>query len=101
MSTKIEFDYEKMEAAAQKIDQCAENYTKAANTLINALDSSTASWEGASKTKFMNLVNGSVKEYILVSVPQMVKGLADLLRNNEKVMQNADDEIAKNIPDTI
>ena len=101
MSTKIEFDYGKMEEAAKVIDKCAENYTTAATTLLNALDASTASWEGASKVKFMNLVNGSVKEYICTTVPKMVQGLAELLRNNENVMQNADDEIAKNIPDSI
>ena len=101
MSAKIEFDYDKMEAAAQKINQCAQNYQDAATKLLSALATSTETWEGASKIKFMNLVNGSVKEYILTSVPEMVKGLAELLRNNEKVMQNADDEIAKNIPDTI
>ncbi len=101
MANQIVFKYPEMEAAAKKIDGYAEEYKTAANTLLASMRSATASWEGVSKDKFTALVEGSIAKYMSVSVPEMVTGLATMLRNNAKAMQDADSEIAKNIPDSI
>lgn len=101
MADRIVFRYPEMESAAGKIDTYAGEYEQAAATFLSAIQAATASWEGDSKNKFTALVEGSVYAYMHESVPQMVKGLAQLLRNNATTMQNADAEIAKNIPDSI
>lgn len=101
MADRIVFRYPEMEAAAKKIDGYAIEYEQAAKTFLSAIREATASWEGASKDKFTSLVEDSVFGYMHESVPQMVKGLAELLRNNATTMENADTEIAKNIPDSI
>ncbi len=101
MANRIVFKYPEMEAAAGKIDNYASEYEQAAATFLSTVQSATASWEGESKERFTALVEGSVYNYMHKSVPEMVKGLAQLLRNNSATMQNADSEIAKNIPDSI
>ena len=101
MADRIIFAYPEMEAAANKINTASDNYLQAANTLISALQAASATWEGDSKTKFMDLVENSIKPYICDQVPQMVTGLATLLNNNTTTMQNVDAEIAKKIPPSI
>lgn len=101
MADRIIFAYPEMEAASNKINTASSNYLQAANTLISALTAASATWEGESKTKFMNLVENSIKPYVCEQVPNMVTGLATLLTNNSTTMQNADAEIAKNIPDSL
>jgi WXG100 family type VII secretion target len=101
MADRIVFAYPEMDEAANKIDTASSDYAQAANTLISALEAASASWEGDSKNKFSNLLENSIKPYICTQVPQMVTGLATLLRSNATTMQNADAEIAKNIPDSI
>ena len=101
MANRIVFKYPEMESSAGKIDCYAAEYEQAAVAFLSAVQSATASWEGESKNRFSALVEGSVYNYMHQSVPQMVKGLAQLLRNNATTMQNADSEIAKNIPDSI
>lgn len=101
MANRIVFRYPEMESIASKIDGYASEYEQAAATFLSAMQSATASWEGASKDKFTALVEGSIYKYMHESVPQMVTGLATLLRNNAKTMGDADSEIAKNIPDSI
>ena len=101
MADRIIFAYPEMEAAANKITTASGNYSQAATTLISALTTASATWEGESKTKFMNLVENSIKPYVCEQVPNMVTGLATLLTNNATTMQKADAEIAKNIPDSL
>lgn len=101
MADRIVFKYPEMESVAGKIDGYAAEYEQAATTFLSAIQAATASWEGTSKDKFMNLVENSVYQYMYTSVPQMVTGLATLLRNNASTMENVDSEIAKNIPDSI
>ena len=101
MADRIVFDYEKMEASAKKLEECAGRYEAAAQTFLTAMQNATASWQGASKNKFDNLVSNSVYNYMYKSVPDMVKGLASLLRNNGTTMQGVDEEIANKIPDSI
>lgn len=101
MADRIVFKYPEMDSVATKIDGYAGEYEQAAATFLAAIQNATADWEGESKNKFTALVEGSVYSYMHESVPQMVKGLAELLRSNAKTMENADAEIAKNIPDSI
>lgn len=101
MANRIVFRYPEMENSASKIEGFAGEYEQAAATFLNAMQAATASWEGASKDKFTVLVEGSIYKYMHESVPQMVRGLATLLKNNAETMANADSEIAKNIPDSV
>ena len=101
MANHIVFKYPEMEIIASKIDGYSSEYERAATAFLSAMKSATESWEGASKNKFTTLVEKSIYKYMHDSVPQMVKGLATLLRNNAKTMEDADSEIAKNIPDSI
>lgn len=101
MADRIVYKYIEMEAAAKKIDGYADEYEQEAVKFLNAVQAATASWEGESKDKFTGLIENSVYKYMHESVPQMVKGLAELLRHNVEVMQKADSEIANNIPENI
>lgn len=101
MADRIVFRYPEMDSIASKIDGYASEYEQAARTFLSAMQSATESWEGASKDKFTTLVEGSIYKHMHESVPQMVTGLASLLKNNAETMKNADDEIAKNIPQSI
>lgn len=101
MADHIVFRYPDMETTADKIDGYAKEYLEAANTFKAAMQAATESWEGVSKQKFTGLVEQSVYNYMSKSVPEMVNGLATLLRKNAETMSSADDEIAKKIPDSI
>jgi len=101
MADRIVFKYSEMDTIAGKIDGYASQYEQAASAFLSSMDSAIESWEGDSKNKFSSLVHDSVYRYMHDSVPQMVRGLATLLRNNSTTMQNADSSIAGNIPDSI
>lgn len=101
MADRIVFNYPEMESSVSTLRNISGQYQAAGQSLIAALDNATATWQGASRDKFMALVNGSIRQYVEKSVPEMVTGLATLLANNAKSMQEADNEIAKNIPDSI
>ncbi len=98
MADKIVFDYEKMNSAVTAIKNLANQYTTASNTLQSALNAATDGWEGSSKASFMQFVNGPVKNFMDTSVPEMVNGIATLLDNNATAMQNADAQVANNMP---
>lgn len=101
MADRIVFRYSEMDAAATKLDGYAEQYEQAAAAFLSAMQSATETWEGESKDRFSRLVEDSVYRYMHESVPEMVRGLARLLRDNAAAMQNADSEIAANIPESI
>ena len=100
MSQKMIFRYGKMEEAANAIDGYAKDYADAATALNNAVTNAIADWEGASKEKFVTFMN-SVNTYTGTTIPEVVKGMAEVLRANATSMQEADSEIAKAIPDSI
>lgn len=101
MADRIVYRYPDMESVAGKIDGYSTRYAEAGSRLISSIDAATADWEGASKDKFMALVNGSVNNYVTKSVPEWVAALAKVLRQDITSMQEADDQIAASIPDSI
>lgn len=101
MANRIVFHYNDMDSVVGKIKGYSESYKNAGNLLISEIDKAMAPWKGASKNNFQILIDGDVKTYVSVSVPNMVLGLSELLKNNSDTMSNADDEIAKNIPTKI
>ena len=101
MADRIVFSYPEMGDVVSKLRGYAQQYEQAADTFRSAIQTATASWEGASKDKFTQLVESSVYQYMHTSVPEMVKGLATLLEGNATTMTEADQQIAQNIPDSI
>lgn len=97
----IVFKYEGMESAATQIDELAGKYIAAANSFEESFIGATTQWEGATKDKMSSFISGPVKEYMADTVPKLLKSLAELLRANATQMQNADQQIADNIPTTL
>lgn len=94
----IIFNYPQMQAAVQQINQYAQQYQAAANTLKQAIESSTEAWTGASKDKFKMFMDGAVYEYTSKSIPAVAEALAELLKQNAEQMQTADSELAASLP---
>lgn len=101
MADRIVFSYPEMGDVVAKLQGYAQQYEQAADTFRSAIEAATASWEGASKTKFSTLVDTSVYQYMHTSVPEMVRGLAKLLEGNATTMTDVDQQIANNIPNSI
>lgn len=104
MANKIVFNYNVMDATVTKINNIATQYEQAADTFKTSMQNATSAWTGVSKDKFTTLVETSptsIFNYMHNSVPEMVRGIAALLKNNIEAMSGADGEIAKNIPDGI
>lgn len=97
----IVFRYEAMQSTVQQINDIAERYTSAANKLNNDFESAVSAWEGDSKDKLISFMGGPVLEYTGNKIPEMIKGLAELLQQNIKTMQEADQQIAENIPQSL
>lgn len=93
----IIFKYPEMDQAAKQIDNIANNYRQAATNFLMQMDNATMGWTGASREAFMNYVNTTVKDYIENTIPQVVDGLAAMLRANAEQMQSVDEEIAQQI----
>lgn len=97
----IVFKYEGMESAAGQIEELAGKYEALAGTFETSFIEKTAQWEGATKDKMTAFISGPVKDYMGTTVPKLLNSLAQLLRENVKQMQSADDQIAANIPATL
>lgn len=97
----IVFKYTEMESAATQISELAGKYTSAANTFETDFTGAISQWEGASQEKMKAFISGPVKEYMADTVPKLLNSLAELLRANATQMQNADQQIADNIPNTL
>ncbi len=97
----IIFKYTEMESAAAQISELAGKYASAANTFETDFVGAISQWEGASQEKMKAFIVGPVKEYMGVTVPKLLDSLAELLRANATQMQNADQQIADNIPTTL
>lgn len=98
MAQKIIFRYGNMNQTVTKISELSDNYKTAGVELIDALNTAMGSWEGDSKDKFAAFINGDVNTYITQTIPDVVKGLSEMLASNAKQMQNADSNIAKQLP---
>jgi len=97
----IVFKYAEMEAAAKQIDELAGKYKSAADKFEGDFIGATAQWEGTSKDKMIGFISGPTKAYIGDTVPTLLNSLAELLRANAKQMQDADQQIADNIPTSL
>lgn len=101
MADKIVFDYVKMDAAVTTIKNLANQYISASTTFQTSIASATDGWEGSSKESFMEFITGPINKYMGTDVPNMVNGIATLLENNAKAMQDADKKVADNMPDSL
>ena len=95
----IVFRYQEMRAAADNIREIANRYKSAAATFETDFLAAIAGWEGESKEKMQKFISGSVMDYTCDTVPQLVTALAELLDANATQMENADRQIAENIPE--
>ena len=99
MSQKMIFRYGKMEEAANAIDGYAKDYADAAITLNTAVTNAISDWEGASKEKFVTFMT-SVNTYTGTTIPDVVRGVASVLRSNAESMKDADKQIADAMPES-
>ena len=94
----IVFKYPEMREAATAIQGIATRYKAAATALETDFLAAISGWEGESKEKLQKFVSGTVKEYTYETVPKLLEALASLLNANADQMENADRQIAENIP---
>ena len=94
----IVFRYPEMRDAASAIQDIATRYKNAALTFETDFTAAISGWEGESKDKMQNFISGTVKEYTYDTVPKLLEALAALLNANADQMENADRQIAENIP---
>lgn len=97
----IVFKYDEMRTAVENIKQIATSYTNAANALETNFTSAITGWEGETKEAMQKFISGPVMEYTRDTVPQLVDALAELLATNANQMENADRQIAENIPTSL
>ncbi len=97
----IVFKYVEMRQAVSSIKEIAEQYKTAASNLESGFLGAISGWEGASKDAMANFMSGPVMEYTRDSIPQLLNGLAELLEANAAQMENADQQIADNIPKSL
>ena len=97
----IVFRYEAMRGIVNDLRSLATQYQSTAQRFESDFASAVTSWEGDSKEKLLSFIQGSVNDYISNTVPQVVNGLADLLEANVKIMEEADQQISENIPQSL
>ena len=100
MAERIVYNFDAMASAKQSIEAVSNDLANAATTLKNAIDSNIANWTGASKDKFV-LFMDSINNFTGTSIKNSIDALAQLLDQNATAMQDADNELAKNIPDAL
>jgi len=83
--------------AVENINTISGQYTDAADTFLNSLNSAIADMEGASKDALSEFINNDLKEFVLTSIPTAVKGMADLLEANRSNFESTDQSLADNI----
>ena len=98
---RIRYDSERMMAVAREVQGMTSEYSAAANQFSSQFDSATAEWQGASKDKMVAFVEGPVAKYLTDTVPQLLEALGKLLEENANQMQQADEELANSIPDSL
>lgn len=97
----IVFKSTEMAQAVTDIVDLATQYKSAADTFESDFIAAITNWEGASKEKMSAFISGPVKDYMADTVPKLLNSLADLLKLNADQMQNADQQIADNIPTSL
>lgn len=101
MAEKIIFEYNNMNVTADKIATLSGDYATAGKNFITGMNEAIANWEGDSKNTFSAFINGDVNTYITQTIPNVIQGLSEMLASNAKQMENADSEIAKELPTTL
>ena len=97
----IVFKFDEMRNAATQIEDIAARYKNAAATFQKDFLDATAGWEGASKDKLTQFITGAVNDYMSTTVPGIVNALCELVKANAEQMENADQQIADNIPSSL
>lgn len=83
--------------ALDSIESCRDSYEKAGDTLIKSLTSAITDMEGAAKDALQDLIDKKIKEFVVTSLPQAIKGMHTLLEENRKNFEEVDQKIANNI----
>ncbi len=97
----IVFKYPEMRQAADDIKGIATRYKSTASSFETDFLAAIKDWEGESKDKMQLFITGPVMEYIRDTIPQLLDALAELLSANADQMENADHQIAENIPTSL
>ena len=97
----IVFRYPEMRQAANEITALAAKYKSAATTFESDFIAAISDWEGESKDKMQKFISGPVMEYTRDTIPQLLEALAQSLEANATQMENADHQIAENIPTSL
>lgn len=101
MAQAIRFNYTEMDRVAKSIDDIKQAYFNAGQKMISEFENAVSAWEGDSKEKLLTLMKTAINDYVTKSIPDAVGALATLLRENAKAMQQADNQIASQIPNNI
>lgn len=101
MASEITYKFQEMKDAAANINSIASEYKALGEKFSERVVAETKTWEGASKEKFMSLINGDIKQYLEVEVPKILNGFAQLLVTDAEQMENADEQVAQGIPNSI
>ena len=94
----IVFKFDEMRTAVTQITDIAARYKAASDKFQADFADAIAGWEGASRDKMSAFITGPVNEYMGTTVPGIVTALAELLKANADQMEQADQQIADNIP---
>ncbi len=101
MADRIVFNYEEMQSAVAKIQEIAKAYRTAGQNFNESFNDAIQTWEGDSKNKLKNLIDGDVHNLLYTNIPAFVEGFATLLDENITQMQTADSAIADSIPSNL
>ncbi|WP_297958176.1 hypothetical protein [uncultured Ruminococcus sp.] len=88
---------EAVSSAVQEINSISSAYKDAGDALISSLTSALADMEGEAKDALQTLIDGDIKSFVSESLPEAVKGMADLLEQNREQFENVDAQIAASI----
>jgi uncharacterized protein YukE len=95
------FRFPEMRQAVSDIRDISSNYKSIASQFQSDFDGATKEWEGESKEALKYFIDTPVMEYINETIPKLLDGLAELLEANAKQMEDADHQIAENIPKSL
>ena len=83
--------------AVQAIQKASEDYRNAGEEFIKSLNAAIAEMEGETKDALKKFIDTDVNEFVATSLPEAVKGMADLLEANRTNFIDVDKQIADSI----
>lgn len=98
---KIVYNYTEMTKLAGQIDGIADELKNRGADFIKAYEDNTKVCSGASKDKadqFVLTSENNVSKLVQVTVPDLLKSLAEMLRTNVSSMGQTDTDLAGEIP---